>query len=220
MKIETIWQGIKTNKCENCNKECNGKLKYDDLCANVNYLKEYGEKNYEKNRETFEELKKIMGDDRPSIFSFGCGIGLDYLGAVENFGEKITYYPIEETRWAIMDTDNYKNFIPKLPKRITKFNEGMTLLSMTPNNAVVCFFNSLFTISKNTPNLKNRLISALQSKSNFYFVCDYTVNNNFHMPTVENEFIDGLLKDLKTKFTFKKFDILGGKGIILQGKRT
>ncbi len=39
------------------------------------------------------------------------------------------------------------------------------------------------------------------------------------MPSVEQDFIKDLLKDLKDKFTFKKFDILDGKGIIISGNR-
>ena len=219
MEIKKLLSGIKVGNCETCkNENCNGKLNYDSLCSNVNYLKEYGEQNYEKNRETFKELKKIMGEQKPAIFSFGCGVGFDYIGATENFGSKVIYYPIDECRWAIMDTENYKNFEPKLPKRIIKFNDGIMLLSMTPNNAVLCFFNSLFTISQNT-DLKNKLLLALKSKNNFYFVCDFTVNNNFHLPTVEQDFIYDLLKALKIKFTFKKFDILDGKGIIILGNK-
>ena len=56
--------------------------------SNLNCLKEYAEKNYEKNRESFSELKKITGDKKLNIFSFGCGLGLDYVGAKEIFGNK------------------------------------------------------------------------------------------------------------------------------------
>jgi len=98
------------------------------------------------------------------------------------------------------------------------FNEGITFLSITQNNAVICFFNSLFTIAGNA-DLKNKLLSALQFKNNFYFVCNFTVNNNFHFPTVEQDFIADLLKELKNKFVFKKIDILDGKGIIIVGNK-
>lgn len=217
MEIEKLWKGIKVGDCEICkNKECKGHLEYNNLCANAKYLREYGEKNFEKNRETFVELKKIFGDEEPAVFSFGCGLGLDYLGANEVFADKGLYYPIEECEWAITNTENYKNFKPELPKKILKYKDGILLLSMTPKNAVVCFFNSLFTISNNA-DLKNELILALENKENFYFVCNFTVNNNFHLPTVENDFIDDLVKQLKSNFVIKKFDILGGKGIIITG---
>jgi|GEM_PF-2197378 len=220
MEIEKLWEGIKTKDCTTCNNEdCNGRLNYNSLCANINYLKEYGEKNFKKNKETFAELKKLMGSEKPAVFSFGCGIGLDYVGATESFGSNLTYYPIDECKWAIMETDNYKKFEPKLPKRIMSLDEGMMLLTMTPRNAVVSFFNSLFSISKNTPNLKQKLIKTLQTKNNFYFVCDYTVNNNFHMPTAEQEFISELIGELKHKFSFKEIDILDDKGIIISGQR-
>ena len=219
MEIKKLWQGIKVGECETCeNEECKGRLKYDDLCANVNYLKEYGEKNFEKNRETFAELKKIMGDEKPAIFSFGCGVGLDYIGAKENFGESVVYYPIDECKWAIIDSENYKNFEPKLPKRIMKFDEGMFMLSVTSTNPVLCFFNSIFSISENT-NLKSKLVSVLQSKNKFYIVCNFTVSSDFHLMSVELNFIKDLLKELRPLFNFKKVDFLGDKGIIISGIR-
>jgi hypothetical protein len=39
------------------------------------------------------------------------------------------------------------------------------------------------------------------------------------MPTVEQEFVVSLLKELRPMFNFKKFDILDGKGIIIQAVR-
>ena len=42
------------------------------------------------------ELKKVIGKKIPTIFSFGCGIGLDYIGAKDVFGEEkiISYFLI------------------------------------------------------------------------------------------------------------------------------
>lgn len=149
MEIKKLWQGYKFQKCKVCKKECAGHLKYDNLCSNLNYLEEYGEKNYIKNKESFFELKKILGNKTPTIFSFGCGIGLDYIGAKEVFGKDVEYYGIDECEWAIAKTNNYKNFSPHLPKTI-KFNTGVFLLNANQKNLVLCFFNSLFTISENT----------------------------------------------------------------------
>ena len=220
INVEKLWLGLgKFPECETCGKECKGRLDYNDLCNNVNYLKSYAEKNFEKNRETFAELKKIMGEQEPSFFSFGCGIGLDYFGAVEHFGDGVVYHPIENDKWAIVDTVNFKNFEPKLPKRFVKLEDSIWLLYLTTKNPVLCFFNSLFTISRNTENLKDKLVSALQNKNNFYFVCDYTIDKNYHMPIIEQDFIKELLKDLRGKFAFKKFDILDGRGIIITGNR-
>ena len=39
------------------------------------------------------------------------------------------------------------------------------------------------------------------------------------MPTVEKDFIDNLFKELKTKFRFKRFEILDGRGTIVKGSR-
>ena len=218
--LEKLWEGFKANECENCtNNACEGRLNYDDLCSNINYLRKYGKQNYEKNRETFYELKKLIGNEKPAIFSFGCGLGLDFLGAVEVFGDNGIYYPIDENRWAIVNTDNYRNFKPKLPKKTMSLEEGIMLLSVTSQNAVICFFNSLFAISKNTQNLNRKLITALQSKKNFFFVCNYTMNSNLFMPSTELEFIDKLLNELKYKYSFKKLEILSGKGIIISGER-
>jgi len=74
-------------------------------------LKEYAEKNYEKNKESFKELKKVLRDRRPNIISFGCGLGLDYVGAKEVFGDNFNYYGIDECDWAIKKTENYNNFL-------------------------------------------------------------------------------------------------------------
>lgn len=187
------------------------------MAVNLNYLKEYAEKNYEKNKESFVELKKVMGNKMPAIFSFGCGLGLDYIGAVEVFGEKVKYYGIDECDWAIKKTEAYKNFKPKLPKT-RKFHVGSFLLNGRQTNLVVCFFNSLFTISNNT-NLDKILLKALQNQDEFYIVCDYTINSNYHMPKEEKDFIDSLIKKLHGQFRFKNIDILDGKGIIIYGVR-
>lgn len=217
MEISKLWEGYKFPKCEQCKKDCAGHLKYDNLCSNLNYLQEYGEKNYIKNKDSFVELKNIMGNKIPTIFSFGCGIGLDCIGAKEVFGNDIKYYGIDECEWAVMKTDNYKNFSPKLPKTI-KFDVGTFLLNGSQDNLVLCFFNSLFTISENT-DLDKLLITALKNQDEFYLVCDYTINSNFHMVAVEQEFIDNLLKKLKQYFKTKRYEILDGKGIIIKAKR-
>ena len=48
--------------------------------------------------------------------------------------------------WVIKKTNAYKNFTPKLSKTIS-YDDGMFLLNVTKENPVICFFNSLFTIS-------------------------------------------------------------------------
>ena len=83
---------------------------------------------------------------------------------------------------------------------------------------VLCFFNSLFTISENT-NLDKLLITALKNQDEFYLVCDYTINSNFHMPSTEQDFIDSLIKKLKPYFKINRFEILDGKGIIISGRK-
>ena len=82
----------------------------------------------------------------------------------------------------------------------------------------MCFCNSLFTISKNS-NLEKELLEALKNQDNFYLICDYTINSNYHMPKEEQDFIDNLINKLKNHFRFKKIDILDGKGIIVYGER-
>jgi hypothetical protein len=181
-------------------------------------LKQYGQKNYEKNAETFAELKQIMQNEKPLIFSFGAGIALDYIGAVESFGENVSYLPIEECKWAITKTDAYQNFEPELPKSQFSFKDGIQLLKVAQKNVVVCFFNSLFTISENT-DLKEQLLSTLSNKKNFYFVCNFTINNNFHLPSTEMKFIDSLIRKLREKFIIKRHDVLGGDGVIIKGER-
>ena len=66
-------------------------------------------------------------------------------------------------------------------------------------------------------NIKN--YHALQDKNNFYIVCDYTINSNYHMPKEEQDFINKLLKKISGQFKFKRFEILGGDGIIIYGER-
>ena len=82
----------------------------------------------------------------------------------------------------------------------------------------MCFFNSLFTISENT-NLDKLLVTALKNQYEFYLVCDYTINSNFYMPALEQEFLDNLIKKLKQYFNTKCYEIIDGKGIIIEAKR-
>lgn len=84
---------------------------------------------------------------------------------------------------------------------------------------MLCFFNSLFTITNNTEDLQKKLFDSLQNKKNFYIVCDYTINSNYHMPKEEQDFINKLLNRLSGQFKFKRFEILGGDGIIIYGER-
>ena len=159
----------------------------------------------------------MLGAKTPTIFSFGCGIALDYLCAVEVFGNDVKYYGIDECDWTIKETAAYKNFEPKLPKTI-KFDSGRFLLNLDYENLVICFFNSLFTISNNT-DLEEVLIEALENKHDFYIICNCTINNNYHMPKEEQDFIDNLTKALSKDFRFKSFEILDGKGIIVYGSK-
>lgn len=213
MDINNLLKGYKFAKCESCKKECSGHLDYGNLCSNLNYLEEYGERNYLKNRNSFFELKKLMFNEMPTIFSFGCGLGLDYIGAKEVFGNNLKYYGIEECDWAITKTDNYKTFVPKLPQTIS-FEVGSFILSGIHNNTVLCFFNSLFTISENT-DLSTVLFEVLQNREKFYILCDFTINSNYRMPTVERKFIENLMLKLKSKFSFNCLNILDGAGIIV-----
>lgn len=215
MELQSIWKEFRFPTCELCKKECQGHLDYDNLCSNVNYLREYGEKNYEKNKQSFEALKELVGEKSLNIFSFGCGLGLDYLGAVDVFdGSNVNYFGIDESDWAIKDTENYKNFQPDIPRTVN-FEEGLFLLTAAKRDVVLCFFNSLFTISQNTDDLISRLVEALSNKQNFYIVCDYTINNNYHMPKEEQNFLAKLLRTLSAYFSFKRFEILDGRGIII-----
>ena len=216
MKFESLWNGYKFPSCETCKKDCQGHLDYGNLCSNLNYLKDYAEVNYEKNKESFNSLKRLTTNNKLNIFSFGCGLGFDYIGANEIFGNNFNYYGIDEGDWVIKKTNAYKNFTPKLPKTIS-YDNGMFLLNITKENPVICFFNSLFTISNNS-NLKEDLVKALENKNNFYIICDYTINNNYHMPKEEMDFLKSLRRKLNS-FHYNSFEILDGKGIILSGKR-
>ncbi|MBR2220595.1 MAG: hypothetical protein IJ975_00465 [Clostridia bacterium] len=217
MNIEKLWLGFKFPDCEECKQDCQGRLGYNNLCSNLNYLKKYGEKNYMKNKDSFIELKKILGAQTPTIFSFGCGLGLDYVAAQEVFGNDIKYYGIDENKWAIRETSNYKNFQPKLPNTI-KFEVGNFLLTGRYENLVICFFNSLFTIAKHTE-LEQKLFKDLKNKTNFYIVCNYTINSTFHMQQEEQNFLNNLMQNLKQDFQFQTIDILEEKGIIISGKK-
>ncbi|MDD3397513.1 MAG: hypothetical protein PHR96_03115 [Clostridia bacterium] len=163
------------------------------------------------------ELKKVLGDKSPNIISFGCGLGLDYVGAKQVFGDNFNYYGIDECDWAIKKTDNYKNFSPKLPKTV-KFDDGIFFLNILKENVVLCFFNSLFTIANNS-NLDEELYKTLQNIKNFYIVCDYTINNNYHMPKKKQDFLKRLKNKLRGQFKLKEFEILNGGGIIIIGEK-
>lgn len=59
MKFESLWNGYKIPSCDTCKKDCQGHLDYGNLCSNLNYLKDYVEVNYEKNKERFNSLKRL-----------------------------------------------------------------------------------------------------------------------------------------------------------------
>ena len=171
-------------------------------------------KNYEKNKLSFIELKKLLNDKAPTIFSFGCGLGLDKIGADDVF-KNLKYCGIDATEWAIKKTESYKEFKPKLPKTV-KYDTGIYILKGKYENTVLCFFNSLFTVSENS-DLDKDLTECLKNKDNFYIVCNFTINKNYHMPKEEQDFLTKLMNNLKNDFRFSKFDILDGKGIIIHG---
>ena len=80
MKFESLWNGYKFPSCETCKKDCQGHLDYGNLCSNLNYLKDYVQVNYGKNKESFDSLKRLTTNNKLNIFSFGCGLGFDYIG--------------------------------------------------------------------------------------------------------------------------------------------
>ena len=121
-----------------------------------------------KNKESFNSLKRLTTNNKLNIFSFGCGLGLDYIGANEIFENNFNYYGIDEGDWAIKKTNAYKNFTPKLPKTIS-YDDGIFLLNVTKENPVICFFNSLFT------NLKFPSINLLRI---FSLPFSYFLNNS------------------------------------------
>ena len=108
MKFESLWNGYKFPSCETCKKDCQGHLDYGNLCSNLNYLKDYAEVNYEKNKKSFNSLKRLTTNNKLNIFSFGCGLGFDYIGANEIFGDNFNYYGIDEGDWVIKKTNAYK----------------------------------------------------------------------------------------------------------------
>ena len=92
------------------------------------------------------------------------------------------------------------------------------VLNIIKEDVVLCFFNSLFTISNNSDLFKD-LCKVLRNMKNFYIVCDYTINSNYHMPKEEQDFLNSLQQELRDIFKFKQFDILEGNGIIITGER-
>lgn len=169
-----------------------------------------------KNKESFISFKDLFKIDNPKIFSFGCGIGLDGIAVKEVFSDNAKYYGIDKCEWAITKTQNYKDFQPNLPK-VINYGDGILYLSIAKKDVVVCFFNSLFTIS-NDVNLMDDLVKALITKENFFILCDWTINSNYHLPKTEKDFLNKFCIKLSSKFTFKSFEILDGKGIIICGE--
>lgn len=94
MEIKNLWGKYKFPNCDTCKKDC-GKYKYNNLCSNLNYLKNYGEEYYNRMKESFEELSKIT-KNKVIIFSFGCGPSLDYLASKEIFQSDFSYFGVDE----------------------------------------------------------------------------------------------------------------------------
>ena len=154
MNIKSLWGNYKFPNCDKCKKDC-GKYEYDNLCSNLNYLKNYGQEYYDRMKESFIELSNII-DFKPSIYSFGCGCSLDYLAAKEVFENGFGYFNIDECEWEIKNTTAYKDLDNNMPKENLTFDEGKGLLSLVVSNAVICFFNSLNDIMNNKENIKSR----------------------------------------------------------------
>ena len=217
MNLEVLWKDYKFPSCDNCKKDC-GKYEYDNLCSNLNYLKNYGQEYFDRMKESFEELNKL-NNNKLTIFSFGCGCNLDYFAGIEVFKNNLSYIGVDNTDWAIKEIKAYKNLLKNEIKNNFKYNEGIKLLSVVPNNAVVCFFNSLNDILQNTKNLKEDLVDSLERKSNFYIVCNYTRGGNHTFAWNEECFLKSLCNKLKDRFSIKQLEILSGEGIIISGSK-
>ena len=147
MDINGLWKCFKFSNCDKCKEDC-GKYDYNNLCSNLNYLKNYGQEYFDRTKESFFELRNII-DFKPSIFSFGCGCSLDYLAAKEVFENDFGYFNIDECEWAIKNTDVYKNLDNNMPKENLSFDEGKRFLHLAVSNVVICLFNSLNDIMNN-----------------------------------------------------------------------
>lgn len=217
MKIDRLWNNYKFRVCEECEKDC-GKYEYDNLCSNLNYLKSYGEGYYAKMKESFQELSSA-GIKRPIFFSFGCGCCLDYVAAKEVFENAFSYINVDECEWAIKNTAAYRKLAVNMPQRNFKFVEGMSLLKVSPERIVVCFFNSLNDILGNQIDFESKLIATLKYKGNFAIVCNYTRGGNHTLAWDEECFLNNCCKELKKQVSIKRVDILSGEGIIILGER-
>ena len=107
MNLEVLWKDYKFPSCDNCKKDC-GKYEYDNLCSNLNYLKNYGQEYFDRMKESFEELNKL-NNNKLTIFSFGCGCNLDYFAGIEVFKNNLSYIGVDNTDWAIKEIKAYKN---------------------------------------------------------------------------------------------------------------
>lgn len=215
MKIKKLWESYRFPNCDNCDKKC-GKYKYNDLCSNLNYLKNYGEEYFERMKESFEELKKIAGK-KMIVFSLGCECSLDYIAGKELFDE-FSYFNIDECEWAIKDTQIYKQLENEMPQKNLNLKEGLQFLKLSQKNVSLCFFNSLNDIMNNVDNLKELVLDSLKHKQNFYIVCNYTRGGNHVLAWNEECFLKDLCKELRKVYTIKRFEILGGEGIIIKGE--
>ena len=217
MDIKSLWKSYKFPNCDKCKEEC-GKYDYDNLCSNLNYLKNYGQEYFDRMKESFIELKNLI-DFKPSIFSFGCGCSLDYLAAKEVFENDFGYFNIDECEWAIKNTEAYKNLDDNMPKENLFFDEGKRFLHLAVSNIVICLFNSLNDIMNNKENLLGEFFECLHQKQNFCVVCNHTRGGNHVLAWNEECFLEDLCKKLRKYFNIKKLKILGGEGIIISGKR-
>ncbi len=146
MNVEILWKDYKFPSCEKCKKNC-GKYEYNNLCSNLNYLKDYGQEYFDRMKESFEELNKL-NNNKLTIFSFGCGCNLDYMASMEVY-ENMSYIGVDNTQWSIKETRAYKNLFCDENNNNFNYNEGIKLLSIVHGNVVVCFFNSLNDILQN-----------------------------------------------------------------------
>lgn len=199
--------------CESCDRKRENCNIFKKFSVNIKNFKQFLENRRERTKEGYRVLKKMLGNKKPNIFSFGCGVGADYLGANEIFNNDFNYFGIDDSCHIFRETKAFKaiDFLPN----IFSVNSGIFLLEEQSGFSVVCFFNSLSDMIKQN-NQYEKIFSILTNKNEFIIIFEEVELKN---SSVGFKFLEEFSYKNRNEFEIEVVDFLVNEGIAIHFKR-
>ena len=142
---------------------------FKKIAQNRENLKEFVFKRRGRAKECYAELKKILGESSPNLFSFGCGLGIDYMGARAVFRHDMNYFGIENSPPDLKGSKACVTLKPYLPLTLNS-QAGLRILEVIKENCVICFFNSFLNVLGWEDSVK--IFGLLEGKDEFHILID------------------------------------------------